>query len=1463
MSSRHDEPHDDRADFDQARAEFLASVAGRVEGLSEALRALQERPESQRRRDNFLRRAHALGAAARVLGFEGLADQLGDIERDLRSVRGAPASERLAHVEQSLAALPGLARGAPSFDGAGSEPADEPPPMHTIGPATVLVFGTQAFVRALRAEDTGRIEIARAEDLPTARDLAQSIGPDLAIVDGDLRGARELAKALVGGALNDPVAVVVAGNFDTPDAASEFVEMGVARVLSKPVSPDSLGRIVGSVLARPPERFGTEPIGEVAMADLSERIAAEVRRGLVQALEPGCEDRKAPLGNGTDVLAAVWGALARVRELVTVTSGGAIRFDPRGPEGAFTLAPWVGRDRIASDRKAGPYRGAEGVSLEGRRAVVVDDDPAVVWFIGGLLSGVGFEVLEAHDGERAFQLICSTWPDVVVSDVLMPGRDGFTLCRDIKQDVAVRDIPVILLSWKEDLLRRVRELGAEADGYLQKEAPASAVVARVREVLLPRSRVEARLAKQGQARGRLDGLTPRLLLQLACARDSNARIAIRDAVYAYEVEIRNGRLQCATRTDAQGRFLRGERALAGLLGVGSGRFVVSPAQEACRNEFEGDLETVLGPPIRAARAAARALADEELPQVARIEFDADAVAAYAAVLPDPAKAVAERLLAGTLPRELVGSGKQSTRLLRAVLADLARHGGIREVESDDGDDLLERFAVEPEPSAALPADTAATRTPSPWFSLQLSPGPTEQAELSGPEPKPEQAPHPFEEQPASPDPSPQPLRAEVPPVAPNEPGERVSLLDGGWDEAGVPVVPADAADIANRVTLPGVGAARSAERSGAAAATRAVVQPGDADAEPSSAEYEAPRDGTHAAEQAEPVDAQWGEPDRMAAAPPPPASGETSVPEPGPRLEPEAERDAASGAAEPPLETGFGRDQPTERGAASEAKADDATGAEPAEREVTELAEALLGAMADGHAFYPDSQLQPKPGVVRPAEQPEVADAASDDVRPPDAGAPPKATDEPAPVEVESEPLQVRRVARPPRPDSNVVAPASSSDTAQGAADQLPTSAPALTWALDEPDARSANQESSSERHDEAVEPAPAQPPPPDAGAGPPVPPQAPSPDASAAEQEDAGPGRPSGPDLTWALDEPGAPSTSEGSAPQASADASPAAESPSAKPPADESADASPSAEVPAAESPSAESPPEDSADAPVPAQESSTQSSSEESPVSQSALAAPETATSASAAPLPVTKRIAFPAAPQAAGASEHASEAAVETPATKHIAFPTRTTAARSEALDEIESSDAPAVQRSGPPPSRAEPRAGRDGSSNALLSAARTAGLTVVAAAASFALVSMVRGWLGPGDEDQVQAAASAEVAGEIAAPAAVGSAPAPALAGSAAVPGSAAKDVERKFKTEDLPLPPGIVVSAARGMLEVDTAGRHSIYVGGTFVGRGPVRRIELDPGPHSVVTRLGAEELEHEVTVTKGRRIRLSLAPTK
>src|SRR5262249_30081336 len=144
--------------------------------------------------------------------------------------------------------------------------------------------------------------------------------------------------------------------------------------------------------------------------------------------------------------------------------------------------------------------------------------------------------------------------------------------------------------WKEDLLQRVRELGVEADGYLRKEATATAIVERAGEVLRPRERVAERIAGAGEVRGRLDGLTTRTLLGLTCAHRPASTLTVRDASFLYEIEIRGGRPARATQTGPDGSFVRGPGVLSALLGVGTGRFVIASARPGdLRAELTGML----------------------------------------------------------------------------------------------------------------------------------------------------------------------------------------------------------------------------------------------------------------------------------------------------------------------------------------------------------------------------------------------------------------------------------------------------------------------------------------------------------------------------------------------------------------------------------------------------------------------------------------------------------------------------------------------------------------------------------------------------------------------------------------------------------------------------------------------------------------------------------------------------------
>ncbi|MBX3129724.1 MAG: response regulator [Polyangiaceae bacterium] len=709
------------------KAEFVSSIGRRLAVLRGALNELQARPESAKRRDDVLRRLHALGAASRVLGFDAAADALGHAEASLQHAAAASGASAgsLSNVAVALDRVPQLVWGAPADSSGAPQEADAV--RHTF-PISVVVFGGEALGKTLAAAQVSDdLDHERGDHPAQVVSLARSMGPDVIVVDADRDGAQELVDQLQADDRVDPFALVVVGDFPAPEAAAAFLSRGAVRALPKPVSPDTLMRAVSSVARRPSEIRAREPIGDVTMEELASRVAAEVRRGLVSGVEPAGLSATVPFGEGVDVMAAVWSAVARVREITTLRSGGTVRFESGGPEGAIPFAPWGG-ERRAGERQDGA-RASDRVRLEGRLAVVADDDPAVVWFLSGMLKAAGMEVIEAHDGARALEHCLIQWPDVVISDVLMPKLDGFALCREIKRDVAIRDVPVVLLSWKEDLLQRVRELGARADGYLKKEAASATVLERLREVVRPRARVEARLAAGGVVRGRLDGLTPRLILELASARHRDCRVSFRDAAFLYEVELRGGRPVQITRTSTDGGFSRGASAVMALLGVSAGRFVVTPDTTPCRDAINQSLQAWLAPHIIRARRLTE-IVTRDLERIDQLEIDVEAMQAYLTSIPEPERGRIERLVAGEAPRVLLAELPSERDRLEGLLLDVARRGAITSVVREGA---IVDLGAAPEPRSAAPeprphVPEAEQPSPAPaQFTLDLSPSASESA----------------------------------------------------------------------------------------------------------------------------------------------------------------------------------------------------------------------------------------------------------------------------------------------------------------------------------------------------------------------------------------------------------------------------------------------------------------------------------------------------------------------------------------------------------------------------------------------------------------------------------------------------------------------------------------------------------------------------------------------------------------
>ncbi len=121
------------------------------------------------------------------------------------------------------------------------------------------------------------------------------------------------------------------------------------------------------------------------------------------------------------------------------------------------------------------------------RILVVEDDPVAARFITSLLEGKGYEVIVAEDGERAFELAVKQHPSLIVSDIVMPYRDGFEVIKAIRRDPTLSRIPIVVVSMRDREEDIVRGLESGADDYVVKPFNARELLARVRK-LLDRSR---------------------------------------------------------------------------------------------------------------------------------------------------------------------------------------------------------------------------------------------------------------------------------------------------------------------------------------------------------------------------------------------------------------------------------------------------------------------------------------------------------------------------------------------------------------------------------------------------------------------------------------------------------------------------------------------------------------------------------------------------------------------------------------------------------------------------------------------------------------------------------------------------------------------------------------------------------------------------------------------------------------
>lgn len=776
-------PHATKSALQDAREAFIAGLARRADALRPVVDSFIADPAARVVRAELQRRLHSLLTSAQLfeepslvaqlqqltsrldaVGLDTEAWQAADSElllsllasldpQDARTqVSGVapaplPANEpfvrrasepplRSAHQVANETSFPPPAQAA--------RPANRPPappvPTHQVGAVMltrVLLVCSRPHAAELRSMlDEAPIELLHAADPEQALALLERCSPSHALIAAEFATLPDID--LVGRLRHDPQHAIDHVYLMLPQGATydvEFVrQTGADGVLIEPISWEMLGPLLDRGAPQPPlEQPPAEapPLDPEERTEPSEKLSldgglsaafAQAQSAADEAQRHVIESARVPKAR-PPVVPQTSSVLARVQAI-------ADQLAPAAPQLQAAPAARAEPAAVGGTPTASAPEAARARSLIGRRILIVDDDPAMLWFFSGVVREAGGEAMQARDGAEGLDLARRKRPQLVLSDILMPKLDGFALRRSLGRDLYMERTPVLLLSWKGDPVEDTEARPTNASGLLRKEASVPEVLAAIERALAPRQRIEQALRAEGDVTGQVDDLGIVTLIECVVAARPDVRLTVEDAADLFEISIADANQISVTRTAADGTFTRGERALLQLIGLTHGRFHVSKRIGSLRGPVQTPLKPALHAAVSEITALIDALSSDRIAQVSRVLFDEDALSAR---LQDSANQpiVSELRAHGLSPAQLLNDGKISSGELAACLIPLARHAVVTALWDADGKDLLSDITRLQMPRPALPptlpdATTAGAPTPQPQAasSAPAAPEPT-------------------------------------------------------------------------------------------------------------------------------------------------------------------------------------------------------------------------------------------------------------------------------------------------------------------------------------------------------------------------------------------------------------------------------------------------------------------------------------------------------------------------------------------------------------------------------------------------------------------------------------------------------------------------------------------------------------------------------------------------------------------
>lgn len=118
-----------------------------------------------------------------------------------------------------------------------------------------------------------------------------------------------------------------------------------------------------------------------------------------------------------------------------------------------------------------------------KKILIVDDERDLIETLTFRLEASGYEVVSAYNGREGLDKAREHAPDLILLDIMMPEMDGYKVCKELRQDIKCKDIPVVMVTAKGQDTDRDMGIEAGANGYLTKPFEANQLLDKIKELL--------------------------------------------------------------------------------------------------------------------------------------------------------------------------------------------------------------------------------------------------------------------------------------------------------------------------------------------------------------------------------------------------------------------------------------------------------------------------------------------------------------------------------------------------------------------------------------------------------------------------------------------------------------------------------------------------------------------------------------------------------------------------------------------------------------------------------------------------------------------------------------------------------------------------------------------------------------------------------------------------------------------